>query len=201
VAGGCGRICTRARNSGIRGRQEIRAGTSDAQIKLGQTMPFSGPASACSVVAKTQAAYFKMINEQGGVTGRKINLIVLDDAYSPPKTVERTRKLVEQEEVAAIFDPLGTATGLAVRKYLNEKKGATALCRPRRDAVTGSRALSVVDRLSAVISGRDCGLRKVCAEEQARRQDRAVLPERRRPHGLGQRLSRTGSGPKTPLRW
>ena len=98
------------------------AGTSDTEIKLGQTSPFSGPASAYSVIAKTQAAYFKMINEQGGVNGRKINLITLDDAYSPPKTVEQTRKLVEQEEVAVILNPLGTPTGLAVRKYLNDKK-------------------------------------------------------------------------------
>ena len=97
-------------------------GASDTEIKLGQTSPFSGPASAYSVIAKTQAAYFKMINEQGGVNGRKINLITLDDAYSPPKTVEQTRKLVEQEEVAVILNPLGTPTGLAVRKYLNDKK-------------------------------------------------------------------------------
>jgi len=97
-------------------------GTSDTEIKLGQTSPFSGPASAYSVIAKTQAAYFKMINDQGGVNGRKINLITLDDAYSPPKTVEQTRKLVEQEEVAVILNPLGTPTGLAVRKYLNDHK-------------------------------------------------------------------------------
>jgi ABC-type branched-subunit amino acid transport system substrate-binding protein len=69
-------------------------GTSDNEITLGQTSPFSGPASAYSVIAKTQAAYLKMINEQGGLNGRKINLITLDDAYSPPKTVEQTRKLV-----------------------------------------------------------------------------------------------------------
>jgi len=93
-------------------------GASDTEIKLGQTSPFSGPASAYSVIAKTQAAYFKMINEQGGVNGRKVNLITLDDAYSPPKTVEQTRKLVEQEEVAVILNPLGTPTGLAVRKYI-----------------------------------------------------------------------------------
>ena len=104
--------------------QEKKYGTgvSDTEIKLGQTSPFSGAASAYSVIAKTQAAYFKMINEQGGVNGRKINLITLDDGYSPAKTVEQTRKLVEQEEVAAILNPLGTPTGLAVRKYLNEKK-------------------------------------------------------------------------------
>jgi len=97
-------------------------GVSDTEIKLGQTSPYSGPASAYSVIAKTQLAYFKLINDQGGVNGRKINLISLDDAYSPPKTVEQTRKLVEQEEVAVILNPLGTPTGLSVRKYLNDKK-------------------------------------------------------------------------------
>ncbi|MGB3866155.1 MAG: ABC transporter substrate-binding protein [Xanthobacteraceae bacterium] len=97
-------------------------GASNTEIKLGQTSPYSGPASAYSVIAKTQLAYFKMINEHGGVNARKINLISLDDAYSPPKTVEQTRKLVEQDEVAAILNPLGTPTGLAVRKYLNDKK-------------------------------------------------------------------------------
>ena len=96
-------------------------GTSDTEIKLGQTSPFSGAASAYSVIAKAQAAYFHMINDKGGVNGRKITLITLDDGYSPPKTVEQTRRLVEQEEVAAILNPLGTPTGLSVRKYLNDK--------------------------------------------------------------------------------
>ena len=97
-------------------------GVTDTEIKLGQTSPYSGPASAYSVIAKAQLAYFKMINDQGGINGRKINLISIDDAYSPAKTVEQTRKLVEQEEVAAILNPLGTPTGLSVRKYLNDKK-------------------------------------------------------------------------------
>src|ERR1700760_984122 len=97
-------------------------GVTDTEIKLGQTSPYSGPASAYSVIAKTQLAYFRMINEQGGINGRKVNMISIDDAYSPAKTVEQTRKLVEQEEVAAILNPLGTPTGLSVRKYLNDKK-------------------------------------------------------------------------------
>ncbi len=97
-------------------------GVTDTEIKLGQTFAYSGPASAYSVIPMAQTAYFKMINEKGGINGRKINLISLDDGYSPPKTVEQTRKLVEQDEVAAIFSPLGAPTGLAVRKYLNGKK-------------------------------------------------------------------------------
>ena len=97
-------------------------GVTDTDIKLGQTSPYSGPASAYSVIARAQLAYFKMINDQGGINGRKINMISIDDAYSPAKTVEQTRKLVEQDEVAAILNPLGTPTGLSVRKYLNDKK-------------------------------------------------------------------------------
>jgi branched-chain amino acid transport system substrate-binding protein len=92
------------------------------EIKLGQTMPYSGPASAYGTIGKLHAAYFKMINEQGGIDGYKINLISLDDGYSPPKTVEQTRKLVEEEQVVAMFSPLGTATNSAIQKYLNTKK-------------------------------------------------------------------------------
>jgi branched-chain amino acid transport system substrate-binding protein len=97
-------------------------GVTDTEIKLGQTSPYSGPASAYSVIARAQLAYFKMIDDQGGINGRKITMISIDDAYSPAKTVEQTRKLVEQDEVAAILNPLGTPTGLSVRKYLNDKK-------------------------------------------------------------------------------
>jgi branched-chain amino acid transport system substrate-binding protein len=97
-------------------------GITDTEIKIGQTMPYSGPASAFEVMGRTHTAYFKMINEMGGVNGRKINLLSLDDAYSPPKTVEQTRRLVEQEQVACIFGSLGTATNAAIRSYLNEDK-------------------------------------------------------------------------------
>ncbi|MEW6641816.1 MAG: ABC transporter substrate-binding protein [Pseudomonadota bacterium] len=97
-------------------------GASDTEIKIGQTMPFSGPASAYSTIAKVQAAYFKMINDQGGINGRKINLVQYDDAYNPPKTVEQVRKLVESDEVLLTFQLLGTASNAAVQKYLNAKK-------------------------------------------------------------------------------
>ena len=85
-------------------------------------MPYSGPASAYGVIGRTESAYFKMINEQGGVNGRKINLISLDDAYSPPKTVEQVRRLVEDEKVAFLFQTLGTAPNVAIRQYLNDNK-------------------------------------------------------------------------------
>ncbi|MBT9526291.1 MAG: ABC transporter substrate-binding protein [Rhizobacter sp.] len=97
-------------------------GASDKEIKLGQTMPYSGPASAYATIGKVHLAYFKMINEQGGVNGRKINLLSVDDGYSPPKTVEQVRKLVEQDEVLALFNTLGTAPNSAIHKYVNAKK-------------------------------------------------------------------------------
>jgi branched-chain amino acid transport system substrate-binding protein len=97
-------------------------GASDTEIKIGQTMPFSGPASAYATIGKAEAAYFRMINEQGGINGRKINLISYDDGYNPAKTVEQTRKLVESDEVLLIFGSLGTAHNAAVQKYLNDKK-------------------------------------------------------------------------------
>jgi branched-chain amino acid transport system substrate-binding protein len=103
-------------------RADNAVGVTDTEIKIGQTMPYSGPASAYGVIGKTEAAYFKMINEQGGINGRKINLISLDDGYSPPKTVEQVRRLVEQEQVAFTFQTLGTAPNLAIRQYLNDNK-------------------------------------------------------------------------------
>ena len=96
-------------------------GITDTEIKVGQTMPYSGPASAWGTVGRAELAYFKMINDQGGINGRKINLISLDDAFSPPKTVEQTRKLVEEDNVAFIFGSLGPGN-LAVRKYLNDRR-------------------------------------------------------------------------------
>ena len=98
------------------------SGITDTEIKIGQTMPYSGPASAYGTIGRCEVAYFKMINDQGGVNGRKINLISLDDGYSPPKTVEQTRKMVEQDQVAFIFNSLGTPCNSAIRDYLNENK-------------------------------------------------------------------------------
>ena len=97
-------------------------GITATEIKIGQTMPYSGPASAYGAIGKSESAFFNMINDQGGINGRKINLISLDDGYSPPKTVEQIRKLVEQDDVAFIFQSLGTPTNTAIEKYLNQKK-------------------------------------------------------------------------------
>jgi branched-chain amino acid transport system substrate-binding protein len=97
-------------------------GVTATEIKIGQTMPYSGPASAYGTIGKAELAYFNMINEQGGVNGRKIELMSLDDGYSPPKAVEQVRRLVEQENVAFLFNTLGTPSNSAIQKYLNEKK-------------------------------------------------------------------------------
>ena len=97
-------------------------GASDTEIKIGNIMPYSGPASAYGVIGKAQAAYFKKINEEGGINGRKINFISYDDAFSPPKAVEQARKLVESDEVLLIFQPLGTQSNSATQKYMNSKK-------------------------------------------------------------------------------
>lgn len=97
-------------------------GASDTQIRIGQTMPYSGAGSIYGEVGKTQAAYFRMVNEQGGINGRKIDFISLDDAYSPPKTVEGVRKLVEQEKVLLLYGMFGTATNSAVHRYANAKR-------------------------------------------------------------------------------
>jgi branched-chain amino acid transport system substrate-binding protein len=97
-------------------------GVSDTEIKIGNTMPYSGPASAYGTIGKAEAAYFTMVNEQGGINGRKINFISRDDGYSPPKTVEVVRKLVEEDQVLLIFNPLGTPPNTAIRGYLNENK-------------------------------------------------------------------------------
>ena len=103
-------------------QKKYDTGATDTEIKIGQTVPFSGPASAYASIGKAQAAYFKMINDQGGVNGRKINLIQYDDAYSPPKAVEQVRKLVEDDEVLLTFQIIGTPSNAAVQKYLNAKK-------------------------------------------------------------------------------
>ncbi len=103
-------------------RAEDTPGVTATEIKIGNTMPYSGNASAYGVIGKADAAYFQMINDEGGVNGHKINFITLDDGYSPPKTVEQVRRLVEQEGVALIFNPLGTPSNTAIQKYLNQRK-------------------------------------------------------------------------------
>src|SRR5437868_8140417 len=103
-------------------QKKYDTGATDTEIKIGNIMPYSGPASAYGVIGKTEEAYFKMVNDNGGIKGRKINFISYDDGYSPPKAVEQVRKLVESDEVLLVFNPLGTPSNSAIQKYLNSKK-------------------------------------------------------------------------------
>jgi ABC-type branched-subunit amino acid transport system substrate-binding protein len=109
-------------SSGALAQKKYDVGATDTEIKIGNIMPYSGPASAYGVIGKTEAAYFKKINDAGGINGRKINFISYDDAYSPPKAVEQARKLVESDEVLFIFNSLGTPSNSAIQKYMNSKK-------------------------------------------------------------------------------
>ncbi|RXH01492.1 MULTISPECIES: ABC transporter substrate-binding protein [Bradyrhizobium] len=114
-------LCT-AMSSEALAQKKYDTGASDTEIKIGNIMPYSGPASAYAAIGKTEEAYFNKINAEGGINGRKIKFISYDDAYSPPKTVEQARKLVENDGVLLIFGSLGTSTNSAIRKYMNEKK-------------------------------------------------------------------------------
>jgi len=103
-------------------QKKYDTGATDTEIRIGNIMPYSGPASAYGVIGKTEEAYFKKINAEGGIKGRKINFVSYDDGYSPPKAVEQARKLVESDEVLLVFNPLGTPSNSAIQKYLNAKK-------------------------------------------------------------------------------
>ncbi len=108
--------------SPVAAQKKYDPGASDREIKVGNIMPYSGPASVYGEVGKTEAAYFRMINAEGGINGRRLNFISYDDAYSPPKTVEQARKLVESDEVLLIFSSLGTPTNTAIQRYMNTRK-------------------------------------------------------------------------------
>src|SRR5438876_1487730 len=111
-----------ATSSGALAQKKYDIGATDTEIKIGNIMPYSGPASAYGVIGKTEEAYFRKINAEGGINGRKINFVSYDDGYSPPKAVEQARKLVESDEVLVVFNPLGTPSNTAIQKYLNSKK-------------------------------------------------------------------------------
>jgi len=109
-------------SSGALAQKKYDTGATDTEIKIGNIMPYSGPASAYGVIGKTEQAYFNKVNAEGGINGRKINFVSYDDGYSPPKTVEQARKLVESDEVLFIFNSLGTPPNTAIQKYMNSKK-------------------------------------------------------------------------------
>src|SRR5215213_3830882 len=102
----------------VQAQKNYDPGASDSEIRIGNTNPYSGPASAYGTIGKSIAAYFRMVNEQGGINGRKVNFISYDDGYSPPKTVEMVRKLVEQDNVLFVFQTLGTPSNTAIHKYM-----------------------------------------------------------------------------------
>ena len=177
-------------SSGALAQKKYDTGATDTEIKIGNIMPYSGPASAYGVIGKTEEAYFKKINAEGGINGRKINFVSYDDAYSPPKTVEQARKLVESDEVLLVFNPLGTPPNSAIQKYLNSKKvpqlfvatGATKWNDPKDFPWTMGWQPNYQSEVP--------DLREVHSEGKAERQDRHPLSERR----LRQRLRQGPQG-------
>ena len=160
-------------------QKKYDTGATDTEIKIGQTVPFSGPASAYADIGKTQAAYIKMINEQGGINGRKINLIQYDDAYSPPKTVEQVRKLVEGDEVLFTFQIIGTPSNAAVQKYLNGKKIPQLFAATGASKFTDPKNFPWTMGYNPELPVRGPHLRPIHSEESSQRQDRNPLSERR----------------------
>ena len=158
-------------------------GASDSEIRIGNIMPYSGPASSYGVIGKTEAAYFNMINAEGGINGRKINFISYDDAYSPPKAIEQARKLVESDEVLLIFQPLGTPSNSAIMKYMNAKKvpqlfvasGGTKFGDPKNFPWTMG--------FQPNYQSEGADLRQIHSRPFPQQQDRGVLAERRRRQG------------------
>ena len=120
--GGASALALLSGSSAAFAQKKYDDGASDTEIKIGNTNPYSGPASAYAAIAKTIDTYFKVVNDAGGVNGRKIKFISLDDGYSPPKTVEMVRQLVEQDKIFALFQSLGTPCNTAIHKYMNQKK-------------------------------------------------------------------------------
>ena len=159
-------------------------GATDKEIKIGHTNPYSGPASSYGVIGKTIEAYWKSVNEAGGINGRKVKFITLDDGYSPPKTVELVRQLVEQDKVLCTFNTLGTPTNTAIHKYMNQKKVPHALRRHRRVEVGQAQGVPVDDGLPARLPHRGRDLRQAHPGQRQGRQDRRADAERRLRQGL-----------------
>jgi branched-chain amino acid transport system substrate-binding protein len=122
ILGGASAVAVLSATGAAFGQKKYDDGASDTEIKIGNTNPYSGPASSYSAIGKTIDAYWKSVNDSGGINGRKVKFISMDDGYSPPKTVEVVRQLVEQEKVLALFQTLGTPTNSAIHKYMNQRK-------------------------------------------------------------------------------
>src|SRR5882724_2115434 len=167
-------------------QKKYDTGATATEIKIGNIMPYSGPASAYGVIGKIEAAYFNMINEQGGINGRKINFISYDDSYSPPKAVEQARKLVESDEVLFLFGPLGTPSNSAIQKYLNTKRI------PQLFVATGATKFGDYKDFPWTMGWQPAYQRRphlceVSAEREAGRQDRDPVSERRFRQGSAER--------------
>ena len=182
-------IVLAATSTGAIAQKNYNAGATDTEIKIGNIMPYSGPASAYGVMGKTEAAYFRKINAEGGINGRKINFISYDDAYSPPKAVEQARKLVESDEVLLIFHSLGTPSNSAIQKYMNEKKVPQLFVATGATKWKRSEAVSLDDGLATQLPERRSHLCQVYFEGKADRQDWYPLSERRLWKRLRQRHS------------
>ena len=165
-------------------------GVTDTEIKIGNTNPYSGPASSYGINGKVHAAYFSMINEKGGINGRKINYISRDDAYSPPKTVEQVRQLVEQDQVFLIFAPLGTPPNMSIHGYLNENKVPQLFVATGADQWNDPKHFPWTMMWLPSYGIEFAYLCELHSQEPAEREDRRALPERRLRQGLSQRAAR-----------
>ena len=163
-------------------------GVTATEIKIGHTNPYSGPASAYSSLGKLEQAYFnKMVNEQGGVAGHKINFISLDDGYSPPKTVEDIRQLVEEDKVAFTFNTLGTPTNSAIERYMNQHKVPMLFVATGADKWGNYKQYPVDHRLAAQLPHGSADLHEIHDEGEAELQAGHPLSERRFRQGLSRR--------------
>ena len=154
-------------------------GVTATEIKIGNTMPYSGPASSYGVLGKLESAYFGMVNEQGGVAGHKIDFISLDDNYSPPKTVEQIRRLVEQDQVAFTFGTLGTPTNSAIVRYMNQKKVPQLFVSTGADKWGNYKQYSLDHRLAAQLPHRGADLHQIHAAAEAECEAGDPVSERR----------------------
>ena len=167
-------------------QKKYDTGATDTEIKIGKINPYSGPASAYGTIGKTIGAYFEKVNAEGGINGRKIKHVSYDDGYSPPKTVEQARKLVESDEVLLVFQSLGTPSNSAIQKYMNSKKV------PQLFVATGATKWSDPKDFPWTMGwqpnyqSEGAHLCRVPHEEPSQRQDRHPLPERRLRQGLRQ---------------
>ena len=156
---------------------ENAPGVTDTEIKIGNTNPYSGPASSYGTIGKSIGACWNMVNDNGGVNGRKIDWISYDDGYSPPKTKEQVRKLVERDEVAFTFQTLGTPTNSAIHQYMNKKKVPHLFVATRRHQMGAAGQVSVDHRLAAELSDRWRHLWQLHSRQLSGRTGRGAQPE------------------------